>query len=50
MTTNKKIIRAVTVPESLGFCREVMIKMREKGYEMIAVSSPGEQLDRASAS
>ena len=45
MTTNKKIIRAVTVPESLGFCREVMIKMREKGYEMIAVSSPGEQLD-----
>lgn len=45
MTTNKKIIRAVTVPGSLGFCREVMIKMREKGYEMIAVSSPGEQLD-----
>lgn len=45
MTTNKKIIRAVTVPGSLGFCRDVMIKMREKGYEMIAVSSPGEQLD-----
>lgn len=45
MATNKKIIRAVTVPESLGFCREVMMKMREKGYEMIAVSSPGEQLD-----
>lgn len=45
MATNKKIIRAVTVPGSLGFCRDVMIKMREKGYEMIAVSSPGEQLD-----
>lgn len=29
MTRNKnKIIRAVTVPQSLGFCREVMIKMR----------------------
>lgn len=40
-----KIIRAVTVPGSLGFCRDIMINMREKGYEMIAVSSPGEQLD-----
>lgn len=44
-SSNKKIIRAVTVPGSLGFCRDIMIKMREKGYEMIAVSSPGEQLD-----
>lgn len=41
----KKIIRAVTVPQSLGFCREVMVKMREKGYEMVAVSSPGPELD-----
>lgn len=41
----KKIVRTVTVPQSLGFCREVMIKMRNMGYEMIAVSSPGEQLD-----
>lgn len=41
----KKIIRAVTVPQSLGFCREVMIKLRDKGYEVIAVSSPGERLD-----
>lgn len=41
----KKIIRAVTVPQSLGFCREVMIKMRDKGYEMIAVASPGPELD-----
>ena len=44
-STNKKIIRAVTVPGSLGFCRDIMIKMRERGYEMIAVSSHGEQLD-----
>lgn len=42
---NKKIIRAVTVPQSLGFCREVMIKMRAMGYEMIAVTSPGLDLD-----
>lgn len=40
-----KIIRAVTAPQSLVFCREVMIRMREMGYEMIAVSSPGVQLD-----
>lgn len=42
---NKKIIRAVTVPQSLDFCREVMIKMRAMGYEMIAVTSPGPNLD-----
>ena len=41
----KKIIRSVTVPQSLEFCREVMIKMRAMGYEMIAVSSPGPELD-----
>ena len=46
MTRNKKkIIRAVTVSQSLGFCREVMIKMRDQGYEMVAVSSPGPELD-----
>ena len=38
MIRNKnKIIRAVTVSQSLGFCREVMIKMRAMGYEMVAV-------------
>lgn len=41
----KKIIRACTVPQSLGFCKEVMIRMREMDYEVIAVSSPGEALD-----
>lgn len=46
MTRNKnKIIRAVTVPQSLGFCREVMIKMRAMGYDMVAVTSPGPELD-----
>ena len=46
MTRNKKkIIRAVTVPQSLGFCREVMLKMRAMGYDMVAVTSPGHELD-----
>lgn len=46
MTRNKKkIIRAVTVPQSLGFCRDVMIRLRDMGYEVVAVSSPGEKLD-----
>ena len=46
MTRNKnKIIRSVTVSQSLGFCREVMIKMRAMGYEMMAVTSPGPELD-----
>ena len=36
MKRNKnKIIRSVTVSQSLGFCREVMIKMRAMGYEMV---------------
>ena len=41
----KKIIRAVTVSQSLDFCREVMIKMRAMGYDMVAVTSPGPELD-----
>lgn len=40
----KKIIRAVTVDLSCGFFREVMIKMRAKGYEMVALTSPGPNL------
>ena len=42
----KKIIRAVTVPQSLGFCQEVMLKMEKLGYEPVVVTSPGEALDR----
>ena len=46
MRYNKnKIIRSVTVSQSLGFCRDVMIKMRAKGYDMVAVTSPGPELD-----
>lgn len=41
-----KIIRSVTVSQSLGFCREVMIKMRSMGYDMVAVTSPGPELDK----
>ena len=47
MKRNKnKIIRSVTVSQSLGFCREVMIKMRAMGYEMVAVTSPGPEFDK----
>ena len=46
MRYNKnKIIRSVTVSQSLDFCREVMIKMRAMGYDMVAVTSPGPELD-----
>lgn len=41
-----KIIRSVTVSQSLGFCREVMIEMRSMGYDMVAVTSPGPELDK----
>lgn len=43
---HNKIIRAVTAPQSLCFCREVMIKMRMMGYEMVAVTSPGAEIDK----
>lgn len=43
---HKKIIRAVTVSQSLTFCRDVMIDMRKKGYEMVAVTSSGPELER----
>ena len=46
MKRNKnKIIRSVTVSQSLDFCREMMIKMRAMGYDMVAVTSPGPELD-----
>lgn len=45
MRDKKKIIRAVTVPLSLCFCRDVMIRMRAMGYHMVAVTSPGPELD-----
>lgn len=46
MALNNKIIRSATVSLSIDFFRDVMIKMRAKGYEMVALSSPGEDLVR----
>lgn len=43
---NIKILRAATTDLSIDFCREVMIKMRDKGYEMVALSSPGDYLSK----
>lgn len=40
----KKIIRAVTVSQSCGFFREVAIKLRNQGYEVLPLSSPGPEL------
>lgn len=42
-----KIIRATTAPESLNiFCRGLLRELQEnEGYEVVAVSSPGEALD-----
>lgn len=46
MVRNKKIIiRAVTVPQSIGFFEEMMMRMKEGGYETIIVTSPGKELD-----
>lgn len=41
----KKIIRSVTVPQSIGFFEEVMMRLKEDGYEVVVVTSPGEVLD-----
>lgn len=45
----KKIIRACTVSMSCTFFDEIMRKMREDGYEMVAVTSPGPELDELKA-
>ena len=42
---NKKIIRTVTVPQSIGFFEEVMMRLKGDGYEVVVVTSPGEELD-----
>ena len=41
----KKIIRTVTVPQSIGFFEEVMIRMKEDGYQTVVVTSPGKELE-----
>lgn len=46
MVAKKKIIRAATVPQSLDvFCKGMLKELSEK-YEVVALSSPGEPLDR----
>lgn len=42
----KKIIRAVTVSMSCVFFEEVMRRLRSDGYEMVALTSPGPELDK----
>lgn len=41
----KKIIRSVTVPQSIGFFEEIMMRLKEDGYEVVVVTSPGKELD-----
>lgn len=41
----KKIIRACTVSNSIGFFEEVIVKLKTDGYEPIVVTSPGKSLD-----
>lgn len=41
----KKIIRTVTVPQSICFFEEVMMRMKGDGYDMLVITSPGEELD-----
>ena len=46
MTRNKKkIIRTVTVPQSIGFFRDVMCRMEKMEYESVVVTSPRKELD-----
>ncbi len=41
----KKIIRSVTVPQSIGFFEEVMMRLKVDGYEIVVVTSPGKELE-----
>ena len=41
----KKIIRSVTVPQSIGFFEEVMERLNADGYEVLVVTSPGKEFD-----
>ena len=43
--SNNKIIRTVTVPKSIGFFEDVMMKLKDKGYEVVVLTSPGKSLD-----
>jgi glycosyltransferase involved in cell wall biosynthesis len=44
-----KIIRAVTVAQSVGFYVPMVDGLRERGFEVVSVSSPGPELERLKA-
>jgi glycosyltransferase involved in cell wall biosynthesis len=44
-----KIIRAVTVAQSAGFYVPMIDGLRERGYEVVSVSSPGSELEQLKA-
>lgn len=44
MRCNNKIIRSVTVSQSVGFISGIIPSLSSNGYEVIVVSSPGEEL------
>lgn len=46
MSDRKKIIRAVTVAQSVGFFEGLIPDLRERGYEVVSVSSDGPELQR----
>ena len=42
----RKIIRAVTASQSVGFFEPTVRDLQKRGYEIVSVSSPGEALIR----
>mgnify|MGYP000158092284 CR=1 FL=1 len=45
MSINRvKLVRAVTVSQSVGFYIPIVEDLKQKGYEIISVSSPGPEL------
>ena len=44
MNSVKKIIRAVTVAQSVGFFKEIIPLLNAKGVEVVALSSPGREM------
>ena len=46
MSRNKrKIIHSVTVPQSIIFFEEVLMRLKKKGYEVVVVTSPGKEFE-----
>ena len=43
----KKIIRTITVPQSIDFLEEIMLKLKENGYETVLITSPGKELEES---